>query len=120
MESSKWSRDWRQFDWDEVIKKFDQAERTGALYREKNPDIGISAEEFLEYLDWLRECDSLLFWQLLMKRFMEENGVPKETVNEVLKDSGKRELLAAQIREMVEINYIMIKSIKLTIFTDLL
>ncbi len=61
MESSKWSRDWRQFDWDVVIKKFDQAERAGALYREKNPDIGISAEEFLEYLDWLRECDSLLF-----------------------------------------------------------
>lgn len=48
----KWSRDWAKFDWKTIEEKFDAL---NGQEGDKNSDIGISSEEFLEYLDWLAE-----------------------------------------------------------------
>ncbi len=53
MSDKKWSRDWSKMDWNEVERKLDEQIDNP----EKDADIGITADEFWEYLSWLEEED---------------------------------------------------------------
>ena len=101
MENSKWSKNWEHFNWDEVAVKLEKAKQSGPISWKEHPDIGITAEEFLEYLDWLREEKSLLEWQYLTMGFLEKSGVPKEEIYEVFADPKKQAALANKIKDMV-------------------
>ncbi|MGN0315904.1 MAG: hypothetical protein ACI4EG_14090 [Fusicatenibacter sp.] len=52
----KWSRDWSTFDWEEIEQKMDaiQSGRTDV-------ELGITREEFQEYLGWLNIHEPELF-----------------------------------------------------------
>lgn len=52
----KWSRDWSTFDWDEIERKMDALQAGDA-----DVSLGITREEFQEYLSWLSIYDPELF-----------------------------------------------------------
>ncbi len=69
----KWSRDWGRFEWGEVEKRLVKAEKRkgrGNVY-----DVGISHEEFLEYLDWLRENSLTQYYEIILSLQLEECGL---------------------------------------------
>lgn len=48
----QWSHNWETFNWDAVKEKLDYFGSTGGA---GSIDLGISRDEFLEYLDWLSQ-----------------------------------------------------------------
>lgn len=75
----KWSRDRADFDWSPVIEKLVAVEMKegddNADY-----DIGMSREEFLEYLDWLKESDIEGFYKAVLGIQLSEIGLDERQV----------------------------------------
>lgn len=57
----QWSRDWGNFDFNAVKEKMDYYDSIGGVER---MDLGISREEFLEYLEWLSKNKTALLAKL--------------------------------------------------------
>jgi len=80
--SKKWSKDWGNFDWGEVEKKLRQAERDLSTSKDNREhyDIGISKEEFIEYLQWLNingpeEYEKILLYMTLKLKNVEDEQI---------------------------------------------
>lgn len=73
----KWSRDWADFDWTQVKKRFEEME--GKKDGEKAVfDVGISRDEFLEYLDWLSQNDMEGFYKAVLGIQLAEMGFDED------------------------------------------
>lgn len=73
-----WSRDWKNFKWDEVKKRLDNVEKEEAGNGEY--DVGRTKKELLEYLDWLcknapEEYFKVVFGLQMMEGGLSENDV---------------------------------------------
>lgn len=78
----KWSRDWSTFDWNEIERKMDAIQAGDA-----DVFLGITREEFQEYLSWLGIYDPELFDSFLTMQQLKkaEKQLYKKAQN---RDSG--------------------------------
>ena len=90
--NKKWSRDWADFDWSPVIEKL-VAMKEGDDDAGYDSDVGISREEFLEYLSWLKETDIEGFYKAVLGIQLSEMGF----------DANQAETLAAHPDELLRI-----------------
>lgn len=65
---NKWNRDWSTFDWQAVQDKLN----------DKDPEIGLTEAEYLEYIAWIREHDIEVYSQLVLYTALRQEGFPKE------------------------------------------
>lgn len=97
--TKRWSRDWANFDWAQVKKKIAAVEEAGGGF-EDGCDIGISKEEFLEYLDWLNQNYKEGYYKAVLSIHLARMGFNESQVqtalahpDELIKiiESGSRE-----------------------------
>lgn len=74
----KWSRDWSEFDWEPVMAKLKEMKEKGA--DKADYDVGISREEFLEYLDWLNQTDEEGYYKAVLSIQLSEMGFDENQV----------------------------------------
>lgn len=75
--SKKWSRDWSEFDWNVMRTRLEEAEVNKA---DGVVDIGITLDEFVEYLQWLMENEPEQYCTVMLSMKLKESGVPMENV----------------------------------------
>ena len=84
--SKKWSRDWKNFDWNKVREKLCEIEE---MNREGKPvdkfDIGISLDEIEEYFDWLYESDSDKYFETILLIQLVRAGIPQKEAQILVK-----------------------------------
>lgn len=85
----KWSRDWAAFDWSQVIEKLEEMKEGDDV----GQDMGISREEFLEYLDWLKETNKEEFYKAVLGIKLSEMGI----------DASQMETLVSHPDELLRI-----------------
>lgn len=78
----KWSKDWRNFDWEAVMKKLEIAEKE---LRQKGGnrklyDIGVTEEQFQEYFRWLHENAPEEYGMYMLYVLLREKGVEEEDI----------------------------------------
>ena len=71
MKDKEWSRDWAAFDWSQVKQKLESMKEGD---EKAGHDVGMSREEFLEYLDWLKESDIEGFYKAILSIRLSEMG----------------------------------------------
>lgn len=76
----EWSVDWANFDWSVVRRKFAEGLASGKT----DYDIGISEEEFLEFLDWLMINNKEEFYRSLLYLSLRENGFDPEQTGRLM------------------------------------
>lgn len=91
----KWSRDWANYDWKTIEEKFDVLSSKDG---NENKDIGISNEEFLEYLDWLAENIPWEFERLQLYIALRETGADNDKIMYLLSHIDE---LAKELRECI-------------------
>lgn len=75
----KWSKDWANFDWSRVKDKIKEME--GKEGDEKaGYDVGISRDEFLEYLDWLNLNDNEGYYKVALSIQLAEMGLNESEI----------------------------------------
>lgn len=81
-DAGKWSIDWGNFDWETVLKKLElvekELEQNGG--DKKLYDIGITEEQFEEYLQWLHENAPEEHGRFVMYVLLREKGVEEEDI----------------------------------------
>lgn len=77
--NKKWSRDWLNFDWTKVRDNM-AAVLSGNEEAKSHLDIGISKEEFLEFLDWLRENHIKEYHQIILMKQLSDMGLEDDLV----------------------------------------
>lgn len=106
MSDKKWSRDWSKMDWNEVERKLDEQ----MANPKKDGDIGITAEEFWEYLSWLEEEDMEEYLRITFFLKLYELGVsakeaeywfrnPQEFIDTLKKAAEEKETAAGEDAE---------------------
>ena len=97
-DTKNWSRDWAGFDWTQVVEKLEKMK--GKERDDKaGYDVGISREEFLEYLEWLNRNDKEGYYRAVLSIQLSEIGL----------DDGQIETLVAHPDELIRILKFMIK-----------
>lgn len=91
----EWSRDWANYDWKAVEEKFDAL---GSQEGNEDKDIGISREEFSEYLEWLSENIPWEFERLKLYTALRETGADDDKTMYLLSHIDK---LAEELRECI-------------------
>lgn len=82
----KWSRDWEQFDWEQVREKLCIAEKERKEGKAiDTPDIGISLDELKEYFEWLYDQQPELYFKVILYMMLVQAGIPYNEA-EVLAD----------------------------------
>lgn len=76
----KWSRNWKDFDWKAVEEKCSGLDFSHKADHETQYDVGITEEEFYEYLEWAKEnaqeeYDFLFLCSRLMKCGMQPDEI---------------------------------------------
>ena len=61
----KWMKDWENFDWEPVKEALDKKEKEGI----KDMDIGITIDEFLDFMGWLLVHDKAMFSKLMLSKY---------------------------------------------------
>lgn len=69
----KWSRDWEKVNWSEIDEKIQMNE-----IGDEKVDVGITAEEFIEYMKWLRIEHPDEFFRLEFGMLLMEKGMSKK------------------------------------------
>lgn len=97
MEKKKWSRDWSQFNWDEITAKITSISSMES--KEENFDLGINREEFLEYLDWLMETAPEKYAQYLQYSILRNIGMDDTLSYELVKNPKMLKKLLKKARK---------------------
>lgn len=81
--TKKWSRDWANFDWSQVKEKITEME--GKEGDEKaGHDVGISRDEFLEYMDWLNQNDKEGYYKAVLSIQLAELGLNENQIEALM------------------------------------
>lgn len=78
-DNRKWSRDWANFDWMKVRNNM-AIILSGNAGNGSDVDIGISKEEFLEFLDWLMENHTEEYYKLILVKQLTRMGLEEDLV----------------------------------------
>ncbi len=82
MDERKWSRDWNSVDWNEIRQKLNLAEKAEAegrrIGQKIKPEIGITKDEFEEYMRWLCETNPEDFEKVIFMMSLREAGMSIE------------------------------------------
>lgn len=78
-DNKKWSRDWANFDWTMVRDNMANM-LSGKEEAKSHLDIGISKEEFLEFLDWLMENHIEEYYKVILIKQLTEMGLEDDLV----------------------------------------
>lgn len=94
-DTEKWSMDWRNFDWEAVMKKLQIAEKELARNGgdKKLYDIGVTQEQFQEYFRWLHENMPEEYGMFMLYVLLREKGAEEEDIEFCL--SHPEELMQA-------------------------
>lgn len=79
---SKWSRDWENFNWEAVREKIERAEeelKQGVGNKEEY-DIGITAEQFVEFLQWFQENAPEEYNRFVVYMILREKGLEEQEI----------------------------------------
>lgn len=79
MEKRRWSRDWEKVEWDSIREKLTKVGKVQLNQENAKEDIGISREEFVEYIEWLYENKEKEFWTVMLGLRLCEMGVEPDT-----------------------------------------
>lgn len=81
-DTGKWSMDWKNFNWELVFEKIEIAENELKRRGEDKKlfDIGITEEQFEEYLQWLYENNPEEYRKLMLYKILKEEGVKKQDI----------------------------------------
>lgn len=71
-DKKQWSRDWANFDWARVVNRLEGLDKEGG--GKDDYDIGISKEEFVEYLDWLHQTNKEGYYKAVLGMRLSELG----------------------------------------------
>ena len=84
--SAKWSKDWNDFDWEIVKEKLEVAEKELAQDEgsKEKYDIGITLEEFEEYLQWFAEQSPEEYDKLILYIALKQSGVEEQQIGFLL------------------------------------
>lgn len=90
-----WSRDWDQFDWESVERKLQQ--NPEIMYGNSvdfSASIGLSREEFLEFLEWfsMKHPEGSAYY-MIAATLVHKYGLTVEEAEEVLQDETKLNIL---------------------------
>lgn len=77
--TKKWSKDWANFDWSQVKDKIAEMEKKEGEERD-GYDVGISRDEFLEYLDWLRLNNNEGYYTVALSIQLAEIGLNESEI----------------------------------------
>lgn len=82
MDEKQWSRDWNAVNWNEIRQKLNFAEKVKAegqkIGQKIKPDIGITKDEFEEYMCWLCETNPEDFEKIIFMMSLRETGMSME------------------------------------------
>lgn len=78
-EQRVWSRDWSKMEWKNIKEKLVDIDNLPEEEK-KLTDIGITHDEFVEYLEWLAENEPEEYWKSIFSLKLRELGVPIEIV----------------------------------------
>ena len=96
----KWMKDWENFDWEPVKEALDKKEKEGI----KDMDVGITIDEFLDFMGWLLVHDKAMFSKLMLSMQLVEMGLSMEQALYVARNEELQEeilvLLENKLREM--------------------
>lgn len=81
---NKWSHDWENFDWSAVKQKLEELRKKEGD-ENRDYDVGISREEFLEYLEWLKQTDKEGYAKAVLSIKLGELGFPEGQIEELIK-----------------------------------
>ena len=81
---NKWSHDWENFDWSAVKQKLEELRKKEGD-ENRDYDVGISREEFLEYLEWLKQTDKEGYAKAVLSIKLGELGFPEGRIEELIK-----------------------------------
>lgn len=81
---NKWSHDWENFDWSAVKQKLEELRKKEGD-ENRDYDVGISREEFLEYLEWLKQTDKEGYSKAVLSIKLGELGFPEGQIEELIK-----------------------------------
>ena len=81
---NKWSHDWGNFDWSAVKQKLEELRKKEGD-ENRDYDVGISREEFLEYLEWLEQTDKEGYAKAVLSIKLGELGFPEGRIEELIK-----------------------------------
>lgn len=99
--NKKWSREWEYFKWEEVEKKLAEVEKEE--YRNNGYDVGITNEEFIEFLDWLHENRPGQYYKILLALQLTECGLSDEETTFWLAHPEKLKEILDKIRNGEEV-----------------
>lgn len=78
----KWSEDWENFDWEIVREKLKAVKKEfGDTAEGKKQDVGITAEQFKEFLQWLQENEPEEYDNLILYMILRERGMEKQDID---------------------------------------
>ncbi|MCM1217825.1 MAG: hypothetical protein NC548_25315 [Lachnospiraceae bacterium] len=83
MEERNWSRDWNAFDWESVRARLEGGEQ----------DIGMTEEEFHEFMDWYALSSPEDYGRAVLYILLVRQGIPEE----------KAEFLSGHMEELVAV-----------------
>lgn len=100
--STKWSKDWKEFDWESVKEKLAIAENKLAKNEgtKEELDIGITLDEFTEYLRWFAEDSPEEYDRLLLYIALKQKGVEDEQIDYWMAHLEELE----QLLEMIQVD----------------
>lgn len=81
---NKWSHDWENFDWSAVKQKLEELRKKEGD-ENRDYDVGISREEFLEYLEWLEQTDKEGYSKAVLSIKLGEMGFSESRIEELIK-----------------------------------
>ena len=91
----EWKRDWANFDWEPVKEALDKKEKEGI----KDMDVGITVDEFIDFLEWLGVYDKTTFTKLMCAYKLVDIGF---TVEQALLVITNEELLDDILEHLIE------------------
>lgn len=86
----KWSRDWESINWNEIKKRMNEVDMMLEENSGYKADIGISRDEFVEYMDWLIENEPDNFWKAILAMRLNEMGIDINIIDKICNDSVLR------------------------------
>ncbi|MBE5945517.1 MAG: hypothetical protein E7259_01095 [Lachnospiraceae bacterium] len=96
----KWMKDWENFDWKPIKEALDKKEREGL----EDMDIGITFEEFLDFLAWLGANDKATLSKLMLVYKLVDIGLPLEHAFVFVSDEALLDDMLLYLKEKLGID----------------
>lgn len=103
MEKKVWSRDWNNVDWDEICEQLKNRHRINGKIKGSRRVKDFTANDFLEYMNWLFETDKEEYWKAMLAIQLHEMGADMEVIKYSCENPDKVALALKLVKEDISI-----------------